>query len=111
MIRRPPRSTLFPYTTLFRSLGDSHRQRSHSRNHTHALGDRDRSASVQNVEQVRALQAEIISGKQRKTLFVSGQTIANALLFTQSRTLFEQSLALRFAEFEMLPRFLDVRRL
>src|SRR2546425_5140295 len=26
MIRRPPRSTLFPYTTLFRSLG-SHRHR------------------------------------------------------------------------------------
>src|SRR3712207_8378184 len=24
MIRRPPRSTLFPYTTLFRSLGGSH---------------------------------------------------------------------------------------
>src|SRR5260370_23034268 len=23
MIRRPPRSTLFPYTTLFRSAGDS----------------------------------------------------------------------------------------
>src|SRR5438477_4294835 len=23
MTRRPPRSTLFPYTTLFRSLGDS----------------------------------------------------------------------------------------
>src|SRR2546422_7358481 len=23
MIRRPPRSTLFPYTTLFRSFGDS----------------------------------------------------------------------------------------
>src|SRR3712207_7226305 len=23
MIRRPPRSTLFPYTTLFRSLGDN----------------------------------------------------------------------------------------
>src|SRR2546425_2745391 len=25
MIRRPPRSTLFPYTTLFRSLHDLHR--------------------------------------------------------------------------------------
>src|SRR2546425_9254559 len=25
MIRRPPRSTLFPYTTLFRSLGDHRR--------------------------------------------------------------------------------------
>src|SRR5258708_31535174 len=26
MIRRPPRSTLFPYTTLFRSVGDFHHQ-------------------------------------------------------------------------------------
>src|SRR5687768_18222254 len=25
MIRRPPRSTLFPYTTLFRSRGEGHR--------------------------------------------------------------------------------------
>src|SRR2546428_1278663 len=24
MIRRPPRSTLFPYTTLFRSIGEKH---------------------------------------------------------------------------------------
>src|SRR5256885_3191284 len=28
MIRRPPRSTLFPYTTLFRSLGGHRLQRS-----------------------------------------------------------------------------------
>src|SRR2546429_7340871 len=27
MIRRPPRSTLFPYTTLFRSVADIARQR------------------------------------------------------------------------------------
>src|SRR5258708_29878036 len=26
MIRRPPRSTLFPYTTLFRSVGDTLRE-------------------------------------------------------------------------------------
>src|SRR2546425_7304027 len=26
MIRRPPRSTLFPYTTLFRSLDEHHRR-------------------------------------------------------------------------------------
>src|SRR3989441_3646557 len=26
MIRRPPRSTLFPYTTLFRSLSEARRQ-------------------------------------------------------------------------------------
>src|SRR2546422_7054097 len=31
MIRRPPRSTLFPYTTLFRSQDHLHRQRSLTR--------------------------------------------------------------------------------
>src|SRR5256885_13208856 len=36
MIRRPPRSTLFPYTTLFRSLGAAHRN--------HADGARSPSA-------------------------------------------------------------------
>src|SRR5256885_11122982 len=31
MIRRPPRSTLFPYTTLFRSLRQPHKVRLESR--------------------------------------------------------------------------------
>src|SRR2546430_12432364 len=30
MIRRPPRSTLFPYTTLFRSTGPEHGERRHA---------------------------------------------------------------------------------
>src|SRR3712207_8364061 len=30
MIRRPPRSTLFPYTTLFRSPGEGHNLQEHS---------------------------------------------------------------------------------
>src|SRR5260370_16579737 len=33
MIRRPPRSTLFPYTTLFRSSFDHRRQRIHQMIH------------------------------------------------------------------------------
>src|SRR3989449_11340468 len=37
MIRRPPRSTLFPYTTLFRSRGDQPERRRHGRRR----GDRD----------------------------------------------------------------------
>src|SRR6266536_4570052 len=37
MIRRPPRSTLFPYTTLFRSRPPLWR-RGHSRPHRHADG-------------------------------------------------------------------------
>src|SRR5262245_64984718 len=33
MMRRPPRSTLFPYTTLFRSTGQEHLQVHHSSDH------------------------------------------------------------------------------
>src|SRR3712207_7154239 len=33
MIRRPPRSTLFPYTTLFRSIAEHHSQHSGGRRH------------------------------------------------------------------------------
>src|SRR5258707_11824098 len=39
MIRRPPRSTLFPYTTLFRSQPDPP-------GHPRSDGDRDRRAAV-----------------------------------------------------------------
>src|SRR2546430_16799700 len=35
MIRRPPRSTLFPYTTLFRSLQRERALREHARLHFH----------------------------------------------------------------------------
>src|SRR5947207_10160124 len=40
MIRRPPRSTLFPYTTLFRSLNDDEmmlRRDLHQARHVHRL--------------------------------------------------------------------------
>src|SRR2546429_1235374 len=49
MIRRPPRSTLFPYTTLFRSIPEARylHQGAHRRRHAHsgclassAFGDR-----------------------------------------------------------------------
>src|SRR5256885_12541348 len=39
MIRRPPRSTLFPYTTLFRSLRSAGRPLPHP---SHPAGRRDR---------------------------------------------------------------------
>src|SRR3712207_8010432 len=44
MIRRPPRSTLFPYTTLFRSL------------ETFARIDRSASLDTMTAEQVRSLE-------------------------------------------------------
>src|SRR3712207_9371607 len=42
MIRRPPRSTLFPYTTLFRSVG--------ARVHEDAVADRVQDASAHRAE-------------------------------------------------------------
>src|SRR5258708_26465159 len=52
MIRRPPRSTLFPYTTLFRSLsGDKrhHRWRDTGRDRSRALGEDARLRSGRSV--------------------------------------------------------------
>src|SRR2546422_2260189 len=50
MIRRPPRSTLFPYTTLFRSHGGDHVEQDvplarehHQRDRPHAEPDAERS--------------------------------------------------------------------
>src|SRR5258708_29457357 len=43
MIRRPPRSTLFPYTTLFRSLPPQARASHQRRSATTTASDRDRS--------------------------------------------------------------------
>src|SRR3712207_8862940 len=45
MIRRPPRSTLFPYTTLFRSRDGSRQKRPHGSHHggeARAEGDKVR---------------------------------------------------------------------
>src|SRR5260221_10124761 len=76
MIRRPPRSTLFPYTTLFRSVvpGDAHmaglhvveaedqpRQRALARarraDHGHGLAGRNGEAHVRSEEHTSELQS------------------------------------------------------
>src|SRR3712207_9441913 len=67
MIRRPPRSTLFPYTTLFRSIGLGERraaagqedvagQVDHAEAHAVALDDGDAAARVRAQVVVRAQQ-------------------------------------------------------
>src|SRR2546430_8976684 len=55
MIRRPPRSTLFPYTTLFRSLDDPRqpqgqgrrRARRRGRNHDHPRRSEEHTSELQ----------------------------------------------------------------
>src|SRR3989442_9960059 len=58
MIRRPPRSTLFPYTTLFRSLlcGGPHRL-PHLVPHGHRRAPRDEHGTVRSEEHTSELQS------------------------------------------------------
>src|SRR5688572_33096104 len=55
MIRRPPRSTLFPYTTLFRSIpSSSSSATSRSRSDSRADIGRDRSAAGASIDDGRS---------------------------------------------------------
>src|SRR5258708_25063010 len=92
MIRRPPRSTLFPYTTLFRSLqrnvafrrsiGDARRRRVDQRRLAedaagaealdHAPGDRDADAPFDHRVHQEALLA---LGDDRRTLLIEDRRI------------------------------------
>src|SRR5438477_10984741 len=57
MIRRPPRSTLFPYTTLFRSSVTMPRQLCHSV--PHRQRSRDRLRSLRSEEHTSELQSHV----------------------------------------------------
>src|SRR5690349_23993778 len=58
MIRRPPRSTLFPYTTLFRSLAAGEGQRVHRRHlHQTGVGDHDGVPADRSEEHTSELQS------------------------------------------------------
>src|SRR5687768_17683164 len=66
MIRRPPRSTLFPYTTLFRSVG-------HEKLHDLRRDDGpNRSAALQDAVAHRA----ILVGEQCMTCFQGARPVA-----------------------------------
>src|SRR5215813_11899743 len=84
MIRRPPRSTLFPYTTLFRSRADRAR-----RDGDHLQGPRpgprDRKSTRLNSSHVRISYA-VFCLKKKKKIFVSAvinSTILNKIVPTR----------------------------
>src|SRR5215469_18258623 len=47
MIRRPPRSTLFPYTTLFRARGRGHARRHRRRTHCRPQRSEEHTSELQ----------------------------------------------------------------
>src|SRR5438105_12514794 len=71
MLRRPPRSTLFPYTTLFRSRDEQHRRRvSHHRPHAEdvqAGRERDRKSTRLNSSHEWISYAVFCLKKKKKT--------------------------------------------
>src|SRR3989442_11773441 len=71
MIRRPPRSTLFPYTTLFRSPHDDQVQREGDQGHGVPMGpgerEQDRKSTRLNSSHVRISYAVFCLKKKKKT--------------------------------------------
>src|SRR5688572_32646297 len=82
MIRRPPRSTLFPYTTLFRSLGHSrdHGAGGVARRRDPSGGRRDRKSTRLNSSHSQISYA-VFCLKKKKTLI---PTMAELTQYVQS---------------------------
>src|SRR3712207_8556879 len=68
MIRRPPRSTLFPYTTLFRSTGQQGQGQNQNQNQTQ--GQNQNGQQGQNLNGQNNLQGQngnVSAGRDRKS--------------------------------------------
>src|SRR5438874_8389889 len=65
MIRRPPRSTLFPYTTLFRSRSER-RARRHADNRRGESGGAARSRACRSVDDVKRRVSGVRASEDRK---------------------------------------------
>src|SRR5579864_4911912 len=51
------------------SLGQSHRKLPDAGDHSYTFRHRDRSARIEQIKKMRALQAQLVSGEKRETLF------------------------------------------
>src|SRR2546425_4601282 len=77
MIRRPPRSTLFPYTTLFRSriLLDAavHLERPHRGDHDRGLGDERSEEHTSELQSLAYLVCRLLLEKKKNTIYAHGE--------------------------------------
>src|SRR5256886_9326875 len=79
MIRRPPRSTLFPYTTLFRSLPRDHGEHVAARDELDVLDRRDVVRSEEHTSELQSqsnLVCRLLLEKKKQT-----QQSVNPLVF------------------------------
>src|SRR5258708_21989528 len=87
MIRRPPRSTLFPYTTLFRSVTLSHHERFDGKGYPHKLSGEQiplaaRIVALRSEEHTSELQSpdhlvcRLLLEKKKNTQYVTSRVLA-----------------------------------
>src|SRR2546430_9597525 len=86
MIRRPPRSTLFPYTTLFRSLARLARRLARARR-AHRLGDDDTRHARALVEKVAQRSEEHTSELQSQSNLVCRLLLEKKKNYNETRSL------------------------
>src|SRR3712207_8806675 len=96
MIRRPPRSTLFPYTTLFRSVGEHHqveRRRvvdvegrlGQPLGAQHPVADPDRLALVEEVRVGQDREATVARSEEHTSELQSRQYLVCRLLLEKKK--------------------------
>src|SRR5256885_12283669 len=79
MIRRPPRSTLFPYTTLFRSMLSSEDAKAYD---TVALGDYASRNIVPEIQRVAGVgQAQLFGTDRKSTRLNSSHLVISYAVF------------------------------
>src|SRR5437773_9056813 len=67
MLRRPPRSTLFPYTTLFRSVGSGGSRRGNTRRPGACATAPNTSPYIASVERARSCQSFVTMRSEEHT--------------------------------------------
>src|SRR3989454_2686707 len=94
MIRRPPRSTLFPYTTLFRSLTDSWVfARTHQREFDYPSGDENIFTSYAGTGGVRV--GSFLRRLVLATYFRSLKVLLSSDITSDSRAMYVRNVRLR----------------
>src|SRR3712207_8901222 len=85
MIRRPPRSTLFPYTTLFRSL-----ELVHGRDDAFGGGERVRAGALEDADRDRGLVVQVsvdrVRSEEHTSELQSRQYLVCRLLLEKKKT-------------------------
>src|SRR5688572_32410347 len=97
MIRRPPRSTLFPYTTLFRSRGRGQARRRAAGNEEVRRDHRDRERSEEHTSELQSqsnLVCRLLLEKKKKKQNVTNMnTTSSTALQIESLTLLSTAAA------------------